>query len=295
MTYLNGRSTLSMIIVTLLTTACGPGFRTLENVSRDYTGHRDSYCSLSASYTNLKTHDSAQANTHTESLHAEEMVKAHRLQEAIWLYRHDTQAHTLVQHLTSHLKDIMEHGHFKIVPKNLGGATEKLFLVFDDGISGIFKAEDHSAGLDPDAEIASYRVSELLELDLVPMTVRRVVDHKPGTIQYFIGGLKSGGAENASSINFRKILIFDFLVSNTDRTVENFLYWPEQNRVVAIDHGQAFKVPCGHAGEMRDHLKVEKTLFKKIKNTPKSAVYDRLGDVRSGIKDYLWHKLEQLH
>jgi hypothetical protein len=280
--------------IALLTTGCGPGFRTLENVSHEYTGQRESYCSLSASYQHLGKSDSAHTITHQQQTHAKELVRQNRLQEAIWLYRHHPEAHATVQHLTAHLEDILKHGHFKIVPKNLGGATEKHFLVFDAGISGIFKAEDHAAGLDPDAELASYRVSELLELDLVPMTVRRVVDHRPGTIQYFMGGLTSGKATHSSSINFRKLLVLDYLVSNTDRTVENFLYWTEQDRVVAIDHGQAFKVPCGHTEEIKNHLKVEKTLLAKIKNTHKSVAYDRLGDVRSGIKDYLWHKLSQL-
>jgi hypothetical protein len=222
------------LALTITTTACGPGFRTLEDVSYDYNGSRENYCSLSKSYKNLSSLDSALDLISGNKELPEKKVKDKRLQEAVWLYRHNPEAHAIVPKLTAELKDILEHGNFKIVPKDLGGATEKLFLEFDDGVAGIFKADDPAAGLDPDAEIAAYRVSELLELDLVPMTVRRVVEHKQGTIQYFASGLKSGKIPHASAINFRKLLIFDYLVSITDRTVDNFLYWGEQNRVVAI-------------------------------------------------------------
>jgi hypothetical protein len=101
-------------------------------------------------------------------------------------------------------------------------------------------------------EIAAYRMDKLLELNLIPPTVKRAYKGKKGSLQYWVETEYSylDLAEKnipvpASMIrNFEKIKYitraFDSLIANEDRTQQNMRFSPDW-RVILIDHSRSFR------------------------------------------------------
>jgi hypothetical protein len=96
------------------------------------------------------------------------------------------------------------------------------------------------------AEIAAYRLSRLLSLDMVPPTVLRRLYGSSGSMQLWVHGARLYADAAASSRTplpgwseqISRMRFFDALIDNPDRNAGNFLVdanW----RVVLIDHSRA--------------------------------------------------------
>lgn len=96
------------------------------------------------------------------------------------------------------------------------------------------------------AEIAAYRLSRLLGLDMVPPTVLRRLSGSTGSLQLWVHGARlyadaaagsptplPGWSEQVARMRF-----FDALIDNPDRNARNFLV-DSRWRVVLIDHSRA--------------------------------------------------------
>ncbi len=99
-------------------------------------------------------------------------------------------------------------------------------------------------------ELAAYELDRLLDLDMIPVTVKRTIKNRRGVVQFWID----------DSINVRKMLeqkkqpsgwcdvgpqynlmsVFDVLIHNSDRTQENALFTQDW-MLVLIDHSLAFR------------------------------------------------------
>jgi hypothetical protein len=125
-----------------------------------------------------------------------------------------------------------------------------------DGVSrfGLWKDID-SIEDKPDRwryEVAAYRIDVLLGLDMVPPTVERRFQGRPGSIQLWMDGTESLKARTARGAgipeagreewNRRAFLqrAFDSLIANEDRNANNILV-DGQVRVMLIDHSRAFR------------------------------------------------------
>jgi hypothetical protein len=101
------------------------------------------------------------------------------------------------------------------------------------------------------AEVAAYRLSRILALDLVPPTVQRWISGRGGSMQFWIDGYRlyrdvMGQARPPMrhwSEQTARMRFFDVLIDNPDRNARNFLV-DDDWRLVLIDHSRALSLPA---------------------------------------------------
>jgi len=245
----------ALILTPLMLTGCGNGFSVTTEYTKNYQGGSGEYCGLPWDYAGIPT----------------------------------TEASTPYAGEDATIKETLQTGAFTIEDRALGGATAKLFLVFSGGVSGVFKS-----AVDGEKEIAAYLLSNALKLGLVPLTVRRTVQGSAGGVQYFVENTQAGKAANISANNFRKMMIFDFILRNRDRDTSNFLFVPATSQVVAIDNAASFYLGCGILSDIKKSLEIEKTLAATLKALDKSALYTQLDDIPESYKSAIWYQISQL-
>jgi hypothetical protein len=151
-------------------------------------------------------------------------------------------------------------------------------------------------------EIAAYRLSKYLGLDMVPPTVEKERDGKKGACQLWVTSwknfeeiinekLQARGIQHSYFI--RKLCLqraFDNLVNNIDRHRRNYLI-TEDWRMILIDHGRAF---------MTDKRSNEKLVYDENNKENKNFIMDQLprafvdklksldaASVKSAVGEYL--------
>ena len=125
------------------------------------------------------------------------LVKLGNLQEVIWkLDEHGFTSEATA--MTKLIEDVLMNG--AITSKDTKalsiGATKPLLLEFSNGLKGVFKGDygQHDKWLQsydwPQREIAAYKLDQLLDLHVFPVTVpRQIGDYKGGgSVQLFIDG-----------------------------------------------------------------------------------------------------------
>jgi hypothetical protein len=99
--------------------------------------------------------------------------------------------------------------------------------------------------------IAAYRLSRLLGLDNVPVSVERIVDGKPAAVTWWLDdvAMEEGDRKkkNIEGNGLRRrnywavMAVFDELIQNRDRNGGNIL-WSSDWRLWMIDHTRAFRL-----------------------------------------------------
>jgi hypothetical protein len=96
------------------------------------------------------------------------------------------------------------------------------------------------------SEIAAYELDKLLELNMVPPAVERRIDGEVGAAVMWLPELKSvkdlGGKVPTGPVwgkPLRKMLMFDNLISNSDRNAGNIMVG-QPGELILIDHSRAF-------------------------------------------------------
>ncbi len=124
-------------------------------------------------------------------------------------------------------------------------------------------AKDHSQlavyAADANSEAAAFAFDEFLGLDVVPYTIARPMGEAGlGSLQVMVANPISGKdletARGDPYLDYRSttkpekqwssyvhLALLDFIIGNSDRHSNNWLYLPELKRVVAIDHGLSFR------------------------------------------------------
>ena len=136
-------------------------------------------------------------------------------------------------------------------------------------------------------ELAAYKLDRLLDLNMIPVTVKRTVNGKSGILQFWIDG----------AINVRRMLetktqpagecdigpqynlmnVFDVLIDNTDRTQENALFTRDWT-LVLIDHTRAFRTDTGKPRLLyRGELRVPPALAERLKTLNRDVLQRELG------------------
>jgi hypothetical protein len=151
-------------------------------------------------------------------------------------------------------------------------------------------------------EVAAYRLSRLLGLELVPPTVLRTIDGQPGSLQLWV--------ENASTeadailakrpvfgasrhLQWQVLKVFDALIYNFDRHQNNLLY-AENGRIWAIDHTRSFK-RLPELPDRQDIRLCERELYHRLAALERATLDAELGDVLHFTEiDALWRRHHQL-
>lgn len=131
-----------------------------------------------------------------------------------------------------------------------GNTRPQRITLRKDGVELHAIARPQNRGDRFENEVAAYALDRLIGLDMIPVTVAREVDGRPGAVQFWIEG----------SINARQMIeqklspegwcpvepqynlmnVFDVLAHNTGRTQESLLLTRDWN-VVLVDHSRAFE------------------------------------------------------
>jgi len=153
-------------------------------------------------------------------------------------------------------------------------------------------------------EIAAYRMDKLLDLNMIPPTVERAHDGKPGSIQFWVDSRCSLLDVMEDSLEIPNSMLdhhqkmkyiiraFDSLIGNEDRTQQNIRY-TEDWRIILIDHSRSFR----SSPEFTERLMYGKNGIrgeKRIRRLPRVFV-EKLRDldfdkIRSAVGEYLEKK-----
>jgi hypothetical protein len=129
--------------------------------------------------------------------------------------------------------------------------------------------------------IAAYRLSLLLGLDNVPMSVLREVDHKPSAVTWWLDdvAMEEGdrkklsqpyGPKPVQTLGYLSVMrVFDELIQNRDRNLGNMV-WSKDWKLWMIDHTRSFRLSKDLLNP-KTVERCERTLFAKMKelNAPR--------------------------
>ena len=135
--------------------------------------------------------------------------------------------------------------------------------------------------------IAGYRLSRLLGLDNVPMSVQRTVDGKPAAITWWIDDVlmdegdrqkkkpvSPNPSRTASYIHVMRV--FDALIQNRDRNSGNVL-WTRDWTMWLIDHTRAFRLGTDLL-KPKTLERCERTLLERMRALTAPAMAEAMGE-----------------
>jgi len=146
---------------------------------------------------------------------------------------------TRPKRVTLELDGLTHDAVFKFIDERRQGVTE-----FPDGTVDVNFRDSW------ETEVAAYLVDRMIGLGMVPATVEREVQGTPGSLQWWLDGVISEAdrveqgrrptdPEDWSHQQF-KIFLFDELIANVDRHLDNLLI-TEDFQVRLIDHSRSFR------------------------------------------------------
>ena len=137
-----------------------------------------------------------------------------------------------------------------------------------------------------EAEIAAYRLSRELGLDMVPPTVERKIGRRWGSLQLWVDNhrmfsdvMKNRPAGYMGSDQFQMMRFFDALIDNPDRNAGNYLVDPAW-QIVLIDHSRAMDFAArGPKREAPMPHRFESTVVHRLRSLDFVAFDELLGDL----------------
>ncbi|NIW23376.1 MAG: hypothetical protein GWN29_01790 [Gammaproteobacteria bacterium] len=111
-------------------------------------------------------------------------------------------------------------------------------------------------------EVAAYALDRLLGLDMVPVTVARELDGEPGALQYVPANYATETQRRAANAGgsawcplrdqFPAMYIFDTLIYNEGRTLEQIAYSVENFNLLLLGHERSFGTQRGRPAHLRE-------------------------------------------
>lgn len=136
--------------------------------------------------------------------------------------------------------------------------------------------------------IAAYRLSLLLGLDNVPMSVERVINGKPAAVTWWLDDVmmeegdrlkrkenKYGPSALRTVSQTQMMSVFDELIQNRDRNAGNVL-WTKDWKMWMIDHTRAFRTGKDLL-KPKDLERCERTMFQKMNELTAQQLAEVMG------------------
>ncbi|MDX2412393.1 MAG: metallophosphoesterase [Woeseiaceae bacterium] len=146
------------------------------------------------------------------------------------------------------LADILANGNAAELSD--AGTERRLVQVTAGEHSVLAYFREHSGEERDVPELAAYKLDRMLQLGMVPMTVRREIDGTQGTLEYVPAGTitefdraaTGKGAQATCSIGKQTgaMRVFDTLINNSARTPSSMLYNPDDLSLMLVDHERSF-------------------------------------------------------
>ena len=144
---------------------------------------------------------------------------------------------------------LLQHGEIEVIGRLVHASNASIFCRIISGdnqchaiykpIAGERPLWDFPDGNLASREVATFKVSQALELNCVPVTLLREGPFGLGSVQYWIDDIEEVGERYIErSEGLRKIALLDAVVNNTDRKIGHLLYKDDQ--VFGCDHGVTF-------------------------------------------------------
>ncbi len=146
--------------------------------------------------------------------------------------------------------------------------SDLTFLEFVDGRKGAWKTWNDDFGNPKRAvmrEVTVYKFDQLIGANIVPITVARKFNGRPGVVQLFVRDVD----DVALVPNPNSLRLFDFLIAHEDRIAANHL--THQGRTIAIDNESAF-LTTEASSSAPDFVGYIQSRLEILKNTGKSDV-----------------------
>ena len=135
------------------------------------------------------------------------------------------------------------------------------------------------------AEIAAYEIDKIVGLGMVPATVERTYKGAKGSVQIWVDSIMSEAAHKKNKVvvgnlelfnqMMYKARLFDNLVYNTDRNLENLLITKDWE-IILIDHSRAFR-PSHMLKTPKDLEKLSRSLLEGIGRLNQKNLADKTG------------------
>lgn len=110
--------------------------------------------------------------------------------------------------------------------------------------------------------VAAYRLDRLLDLDMVPVTVMRVVDGDEGSLQFLPSNTSNeaersatgqgGGASCPLTEQWAAMYVFDVLIYNEGRSLQHMLYDASSWHLMLSEHDRAFSARKGRPQHLKN-------------------------------------------
>ena len=129
-------------------------------------------------------------------------------------------------------------------------AAGRTVVTVSDGTRSVDAVFVKRENKDTYPDLAAYRLDRLLELDMVPVTVKRDLGRREGSLQFLppqlMNEAERSEAGRGSSANcplpqqWSAMYVFDVLVGNEGRTAERMTYRTDDWQLILVGHERAF-------------------------------------------------------
>jgi len=192
--------------------------------------------------------------------------------------------------LPDELQELLEQG--EILSEQQGANGRRIVKVSNGRyeVAAIFEKRP-SRGFYPG--VAAYRLDRLIELDMVPVTVRRRVKGADGSLQFLADRVSDEGQRSASGRGggaacslpdqWAAMYVFDVLIYNEGRSLQRMLYDPSNWRLMLSEHDRAFSSRKGRPKHLKTApLEVTDGWMLALAGLTDEVLAERLGDVLDG-------------
>ncbi len=159
------------------------------------------------------------------------------------------------------LQELLEQGEIVSVDKSSTGSLPRTVVRISNGQHAVDAIFSKPRGRNFYPNVAAYRLDRLLQLEMVPVTVKREIEGKNGSLQFLPGNNineaeraatgQGGDAWCAITDQWPAMYVFDILVYNEGRSQQRMMYDKLSWRLMLSEHDRTFANRKGRPPHLR--------------------------------------------